>query len=962
MPEIQLEIRPGEFIPFEIKGDKPTYPEMLQAERLIKQMDKPVSPLASRDETPIDRETGIQESKLRRQLARAETGGEEEAVLSKYGFREGDYIRDNRGNLALTPRGAALIGVDTDKPIAIDESGFSLMDLQDFVGAAGEEIVGGVAGALAGQAAIPVPLLGAVIGAGLGTGAGKAVEETTEALQGVQRQELGDIGGDILTEAAIGAAGEGIFGLVARGFGGIAGRGRVGAKLTPQAQQEVAEAIGSNYKPSISAMGGPSLIGRQQAMSEKALGTSKRLRDNHDQIMEDLAKLRSYGAEGGMDIDRTAAVLTNAVKSGDTALLQAEKNATNNLIKHMDDIAVQMGKAANKDTALNTDIQGAFVNAFKAFDDEVQKKYANIENLTNSAIGDAALFNTRGLKENAKVELDRLTAAGSGNLGKSRQAVEELMKLPDDASFTQIYKARKALNDTWMGNYGSDSVKLMKDKFLDKLDAFISPQAVENAFRRKTFRDMMESGAATAEDKALMKTVAKEIPKVRDFFSKGMDSFEKVSGAASLKSLNNAVKGGKELNPQGAYNRLIRNDNPKLLQDAKSVLERNLGEGAFEDIRNRAAGEWLRKAMRESGSTLDSTRKFSGSKFKEKLEALGTTSDELFGSQAKEVKKLADQLDSLSLTRIDQSVIDDFVASGADEAGVNLLRNVRDIMKEKADFDAVQVARKLRSGNITSSEAADLLASPSMRGDDITQLGKFFKDKPVERAELQSYYMQSLIGDFEDTFLTDKKAFKLLSKRIEQAKKSGKIDALFDPEDAKAIGLFGQNMKVLGVSAEGGDLVAANIAASPLENLGTLARLSVVGRVLSTGPFYTTFMKKYGPQAATQKTKSGKMRVFLETLNDVLGAAARQQTARGIAGVTSSLGSEAERFAEGLSEQMESRVPAAPQITRTTIPVPEVAPVDTPSLPQSSSIREQAKQNPAVAATLLGGLGNMGLL
>ena len=213
-----------------------------------------------------------------------------------------------------------------------------------------------------------------------------------------------------------------------------------------------------------------------------------------------------------MDIDRTAAVLTNAVKSGDTALLQAEKNMTNNLIKHMDDIAVQMGKAAKKDTTLNADIQNAFVGAFKAFDEEVQKKYANIENLTNSAIGDAALFNTRGLKQNAQVELDRLTAAGSGNLGKSRQAVEELMKLPDDASFTQIYKARKALNDTWMGNYGSDSVKLMKDKFLDKLDAFISPQAVENAFRRKTFREMMESGAATAEDKALMKTVAKEIP------------------------------------------------------------------------------------------------------------------------------------------------------------------------------------------------------------------------------------------------------------------------------------------------------------------------------------------------------------------------------------------------------------------------------------------------------------------
>ena len=49
----------------------------------------------------------------------------------------------------------------------IDESGFSLADLQDFVGVAGEEIVGGVAGAIAGQAAIPIPVLGAMIGAGM---------------------------------------------------------------------------------------------------------------------------------------------------------------------------------------------------------------------------------------------------------------------------------------------------------------------------------------------------------------------------------------------------------------------------------------------------------------------------------------------------------------------------------------------------------------------------------------------------------------------------------------------------------------------------------------------------------------------------------------------------------------------------------------------------------------------------
>jgi len=568
MPEIQVEVRPGEFSPFEISGEKPNYVEMKQIEKLVREMersDRSVS-FDSGSDNEFDTKTGIKDSSLRRQLAGAETSGEEELVLGKFGFREGDYVRDDRGNLAITPSGALLLGIETEKPIMIDESGFSLADLQDFVGAAGEEIVGGVGGAIAGQAAIPIPILGAAIGAAIGAGGGKLAEEGVETLRGTQEQTLAEVGKDALIEAAIAGGGEGIFGVVAKGFGAVAGRGRVGSKLDPQTQSDVATAIQSGYKPSLSAMGANSIVSRQQALAEKALGTSKRLRENHDKVMTDLGKLRSYGADGGVDIEATAAILTNAVEAGDNALLQSEKMASENLLKHMDDIAVQMGKAAKKDEALNADIQGAFVGAYKAFDDKVKEKFANLENLTNSAVGDTALFNTRGLKADAKLELDRLVAAGSGNLGKSRDAVKELMQLPDDASFTQVYKARKTLNDTWMGNYGSDSVELMKDKFLSKLDDFISPQSVNNAMRRKAAIDLTDA------DKKLFKDVSKEIPKLRSFFKQGMDSFEKVSSAASLKSLNSAVKGGKELNPSQAFKNLIRQDNPKLLKDARAVL------------------------------------------------------------------------------------------------------------------------------------------------------------------------------------------------------------------------------------------------------------------------------------------------------------------------------------------------------------------------------------------------------
>jgi len=954
MPEIQVEVRPGEFSPFEISGEKPNYVEMKQIEKLVREMersDRSVS-FDSGSDNEFDTKTGIKDSSLRRQLAGAETSGEEELVLGKFGFREGDYVRDDRGNLAITPSGALLLGIETEKPIMIDESGFSLADLQDFVGAAGEEIVGGVGGAIAGQAAIPIPILGAAIGAAIGAGGGKLAEEGVETLRGTQEQTLAEVGKDALIEAAIAGGGEGIFGVVAKGFGAVAGRGRVGSKLDPQTQSDVATAIQSGYKPSLSAMGANSIVSRQQALAEKALGTSKRLRENHDKVMTDLGKLRSYGADGGVDIEATAAILTNAVEAGDNALLQSEKMASENLLKHMDDIAVQMGKAAKKDEALNADIQGAFVGAYKAFDVKVKEKFANLENLTNSAVGDTALFNTRGLKADAKLELDRLVAAGSGNLGKSRDAVKELMQLPDDASFTQVYKARKTLNDTWMGNYGSDSVELMKDKFLSKLDDFISPQSVNNAMRRKAAIDLTDA------DKKLFKDVSKEIPKLRSFFKQGMDSFEKVSSAASLKSLNSAVKGGKELNPSQAFKNLIRQDNPKLLKDARAVL----GDKVYEPLRERASGEWLRRAMRESGSTLDSTKKFSGSKLKEKIDSLGGTADELFGSKISEVRRLADQMDSLSLTRVDQSVIDDYLNAGGDETGVNLLRNIKDAMQEKAQFDKAALARKLRAGSLMPDEAADLLASPSVKGNDITKLSKFFENSPQEMAEIRSYYMQNLIGDFESSFMTDKKSFRALADRLVKAKNSGKLDAIFPKEEADAIELFGKNMQILGKSAEGGDLVAANIAANPLENIGTIARLGLVGQVLSTGPFYTSFAAKYGKESAKESTKAGKMRVFLNILNQTSQSFAKQSTARGAYGLGSTASNEANFQAERIKNSI---MPSTKPVRRTSVPIPEVSPVmDIPSMPNSSqsSIRDRVRDDPALAASLLGGLDNIGFV
>ena len=122
---------------------------------------------------------------------------------------------------------------------------------------------------MAGQAAIPIPILGAAIGAGLGTGGAKLIEEGQEVMEGTQGQEAKEVFKDAAVEAAIGAAGEGVFGTIGSLFGRVV-KGRPGADLTPQQLTAAGESLEEGITPTLSQIGASPLIARQQAMAEKS--------------------------------------------------------------------------------------------------------------------------------------------------------------------------------------------------------------------------------------------------------------------------------------------------------------------------------------------------------------------------------------------------------------------------------------------------------------------------------------------------------------------------------------------------------------------------------------------------------------------------------------------------------------------------------------------------------------------
>ena len=944
-------------IDFKITGDAPTLGERMEIDKVIANPRAylPQEVISNFDKSrkgesiDFDYKTGVQDTKLRAMLGRADTAEEEEKVLREaFGLNETEYTRDQRGRLALMPEGAQKFGIETEVPVLIDERGFTRQDLSDLSGL-GTTLVGGVGGAIAGQAAIPVPVLGAVIGAAIGGGAGKATEEGIEALQGVQAQAGSEIAKDIAKEALISGAGEGVFGLAGKTFRVVSGTGRVGKGLPEERVTDILEAEKRGYLPSLSAIGAPSLVARQQAIAEKALGTSARLRKNHENIMRDLSWLRNSAGE--VDVEGAARVLTDASKEGNVALKTFVKDGEKRIINHMKSIADDLGRAAQRDDAITDDLFNIFKESYRSFDDIVEAKFLNINNALKDSVGDNALFRTGGIAQDAAQAAKKFeNAVAETNPAKAGKILKEIAGLGDKASFGQLYYARKSLRDAGMFNITSDTIGGVVNDFLPQIDNLLDLAAKTN----NNFLNKALPGAQNAAGRKLLREAARDLGSARNFYKEGNKLFENVSSAVNKKALIDVVRNDKTANAQDIMRSFIRKDNPQLLRDAKEVVDRFAGEGSFDPIKERLASSWIRSTLKKAENS--STGKFSGYKFKDDLDKLGSTADELFGENIKEVRKLAEQLNALSLRNVDQTVIDDFVQAGADDAGIDLLRNLADSQDELVRFNQNNIARKLRSGNITSTEAAELIASNSMRAEDITSLSKFFADDADAMGKIRAYYMDNLIGDFQSNFLIDRTQFAKFGERL--AKNKAKLEVIYGKEMAGEMHQFGRIMKLLGESATGGDLVAANIAASPLENLGTIARLSLVGKLFSTPRFYSAFTQKYKKLAQGEDVKT-RGQIAGELISDSISSLMSQGAAQSIDEMAESAVSQATAL---MSDLDKASAPAQPRATRTNIQVPNIAPVQTPSVPEVSNIRQRARENPAVAATLLGGLGNAGLL
>ena len=896
----------------------------------------------------IDTKSGIQNAGLRAELSLAETDDEQVAVLQKYGLEQTDFARDNRGRLAVTPEGAKKLGVDTEKLTLIDEEGFSMNDLSDLAGIA-PEVVSAVGGAIAGQALIPIPILGAAIGAGGGAGLGQGLEEIFEAVRGTQRQSDIEVLKDVGTEATIGFLADATFGLLGLGIKGVKGSVKPGKGLTEDELKVAGESLEMGMTPTLGAVKAPALVARQQGISEKMFGTSDRLKRNNEVMQEKLAQLRAAVGEG--TDEEVGSILMSATGREASRLKAIEREAQESIIQTLDDLAQNIGAATEKNVALEKETFDILSSAQKAFDDQMNLLFKPIDDALESSIGTSKIIPVGRVKQLAATAKE-LQASGisGGTMKELDSAIKAVNTLKNTDSFQQIYTTRKTLNDILARAKGTEA-RYISD-MIQELDKQLTVGNIDDIARTagKGFR---------REDFDVLRKASERLDTARGQYKRGATIFDDLESAGVIKRLREKTSAGQSLGIDDVrMEKIIKNDKPEVLERTLKAVKFSAGGAgrqatdAAEQFRQKLAGEWLRDTLNKSGiSSLDNyaPESFKGAAFAKAVKDLGRTADTLFGADANKIRQLANQIDKTSLSNMKQSTVDQIFKEGAPEGLVGQMQRLVNAQKEIFEANKSSAFKKLSSGQLNEIEAAELIAHRATKASDIEKIVKSFADDPDALAKIQGNYMEKLIADFGDTLTTDGKALGAFAKRLLDANEGGKLTAIFGKETGEDMAKFARILEFNARTTAGGDLVAANIAASPLQNLGKLTKFTIIGKLLSSGGYYDDILKQYRKQIVGESPEQRSRtlgRLMAQAFTNASIQTPPQIAQEGIAEAERQIGSMIQN--SGIGEQLSG---IQNQMTGPA-PASGLSSVSVSSPQTPGSIRQQAATNPAVAQAL----------
>ncbi len=805
----------------------------------------------------FDTKSGIQSFGLRSALSVAENNAEEENILATQGFNSSDYVRDNRGRLALTPSGARKVGVETDKNVLIDEEGFSRNDLSDLVGILPElgfGVTGAVKGAAIGTGIAPGigTLLGGAIGAFVGGGTGSLVEEAGEGLFGVSEQTAGDIAQDALIEGSIAAGGELLFGIPLLAYRAIAPSGK---KFIQEASKEdlriTAKGIEKGLEPTIAQIKGRPIAAKFQQLQESVLGGSPRTQNIATAMEREIGELNKFISRASTEgSEKTAGDLfIEFEKKFGKELASKQANAYGSIMSALKQSADTLAGGLQKNAGLDDELFGFIQTSAKNFENNMSQQWSTINEVIETSIGDAKILPTSFVKDIAELAEKKFAQAGTGRLATEEGKIglslaEDLRALGDKASFTDAYQLRRKLWDLKNApktaaeleqkNIIDGSINLTEvwQKAINNVDNLLLKSNIDSL--TKDITDQLGSEAFKK-----MQTVSKLLPNARKQFREGTALYNDISTTLGSKELIEKMRSGDfNIARPGSLSGLTDNvvgtgGTPTGLNRLKKALD----DTQYNQIKTEMGKEWLRGALSKTGFDSIKPTSFKPDVFIKSLDDLGDTGVELYGrAEYNRLKQFAKGFEDLKLTNIDEEVISNAVAQGLDQGVATAMRGALDTLQETSRLRTNSVFSKIRNNKLDPEEAADLVMSGGATRGDLKAVMNFYKDKPAELKTLRGFYVENMLDNIGA--VTNADGMKQLAKNIGKADKSNKLDIVF-PNVGDTAGVaqnirdFGRIVEKISTNIPKGDLVAAGILANVFNNVGRIAKMFVLGQLFT---------------------------------------------------------------------------------------------------------------------------------
>ena len=825
--------------------------------------------------------SGLPNSKLRRGLSFMDTAGEKEAYLTdKVGPEGVGWTTDKYGRYAIMPEfREKLGGTPGDKPLTIDNPGkYDKGDIADLAGSAPEI----TATILASIASRNYGLLPATLASAGAAGTAKTLEELTESGLGMQQQSVGEIAADIRDEAILGGVAE------------LGGRALVGTgkaflspaeKRIPTGERGIFNLKTYTYAPRVDAASGPGvretydlvrelveegavpdvaksagrpILGRFSGLVETIFGYNQQKNVTNVKYLAD--KVNGFLKE--VDAEPFDPFMSKVFpKLGEEelgALIQLQREKSKSAIELAVDTSLETLKSAIKTESdavvsrvgtgdvpenVGTNLSGSVNKAYAEFQDSVALLYNEADQL----LGNKAIVPTSALKREAQNILDRLPKKADGEpmAGISDitiQMLKDIVEMPSNITSTHMQALRTmfgdaAYSDEMLKGFGTKQFNMLKSAANEGFDL-----AINNGVKAVRFID--KNGNTVIRERTL---TPKELENTN-------------AGLSKLKEATSSYADGIALFDNRLIKKLTRVDgvDPDLL--INQVVVRNSPGKVNQFIKATDDPEAARK-MLQSGhfdsmlaNATDIEGNFSVGSVLKQIKQLGTSFPALYGNSAPTIIRSLEQLNAAQkfipkedVVRIRTSLLDS-LDSGKTGEFTNL---VKDYVKTVDDqFKFLDSNFQKQIGTLSPEEVIPWLTTKAKSQDITAFINYYSKEAPEIVDGFKQKFMVNLLDNVYDTTKIDPVGVILngnnLLKFIQKEGMPARINAAFGSETAQALERFAEKASFLttGSGSFSGGLVAAQIALNPLQNVATLVKLNVLGKVLAspTGLRYLTTM------------------------------------------------------------------------------------------------------------------------